>query len=198
MSALDRREFLSVLGIGLFSAHSSIRQSAQDTVAGTAPAGKLWDPNRAGPPLQPVTAEDNDAAIQAIEKQLKCTCGCGLDVYTCRTTDFTCPVSPKMHRQVIELAKAGMSGPAILARFVSENGLEILMAPPKRGFNLAGYLVPGATILTVGVVLVLVMRRWVRRTRQALPPATPGAEAGAGASSAELERLREALQHTEA
>lgn len=194
MRALDRREFLSVLGVGLFSAHRSIVQSAQDTVPSAGPSGKLWDPNRAGPSMQPVTAEDNDAAIQAIEKQLKCTCGCGLDVYTCRTTDFTCPVSPKMHRRVIDMAKAGMSGPGIIAQFVSENGLEILMAPPKRGFNLAGYFVPGALILVVGAVLLVVMRRWVRRAPQT-PAATPEAPAG---SQAELERLREALQHTDA
>lgn len=193
MSALPRREFLSVLGVGLVTAHRSIAQS-QDSLPSPGPSGKLWDPNRAGPAMQPVTAEDNDEAIQAIEKQLKCTCGCGLDVYTCRTTDFTCPVSPKMHRRVIEMAKAGMSGPGIIAQFVSENGLEILMAPPKRGFNLAGYFVPGALILVVGVILLVVMRRWVRRA----PLAQEIAAEGPGASPAELERLRDALQHTDA
>lgn len=183
-----------MVGIGLFSAHRSIVQTAQDTSHSAGPSGKLWDPNRAGPSMQPVTAEDNDAAIQAIEKQLKCTCGCGLDVYTCRTTDFTCPVSPKMHRRVIDMAKAGLTGPGIIAQFVSENGLEILMAPPKRGFNLAGYFVPAAVILAVGAVLLVVMRRWVRRA-----PRTPELAAGEpGASPAELERLREALQHTDA
>jgi cytochrome c-type biogenesis protein CcmH len=196
VSALDRREFLSVLGIGLVSAHRSIVQSAQDTLPSAGPSGKLWDPNRAGPSMQPVTAEDNDEAIQAIEKQLKCTCGCGLDVYTCRTTDFTCPVSPKMHRRVIAMAKAGMSGPGIIAQFVSENGLEILMAPPKRGFNLAGYFVPGALILAVGAALVVVMRRWVRRASQT--PAVATEAPLPGASPAELERLRDALQHTDA
>ena len=70
MSVLDRREFLSVLAVGLVSAHRSIVQSAQDSLPTAGPSGKLWDPNRAGPSMQPVTAEDNDAAIQAIEKQL--------------------------------------------------------------------------------------------------------------------------------
>ena len=196
MSALNRRAFLSVLGVGLVSAHRSVaQQSGRDSLPAAGPSGKLWDPNRAGPSMQPVTAEDNDAAIQAIEKQLKCTCGCGLDVYTCRTTDFTCPVSPKMHRRVIEMSKAGLSGPGIIAQFVSENGLEILMAPPKRGFNLAGYFVPGALILVVGAVLLVVMRRWVRRAHQS--PAV-AADAPAAASPAELERLRDALQHTDA
>ncbi|HMA42671.1 MAG TPA: hypothetical protein VKO86_01545, partial [Gemmatimonadales bacterium] len=59
-----------------------------------------------------------------------------------------------------------------------------------------GYFVPAALILAVGTVLVVVMRRWVRSAPQPPPPsATPEAS---GASPAELERLREALQHTDA
>jgi cytochrome c-type biogenesis protein CcmH/NrfF len=199
VSAVDRRGFLRASATSLWAvvpAFALLRPVPQDTVPTVGPSGRLWDPNRAGPSLQPVTAEDNDAAIQAIEKRLKCTCGCGLDVYTCRTTDFTCPQSPKMHAHVIALTKAGMSGEAIVAQFVAENGLEILMAPPKRGFNLAGYFVPGALILAVGAALVVVMRRWVRRASQT--PAVATEAPLPGASPAELERLRDALQHTDA
>src|SRR2546426_1069442 len=74
----------------------SFRPAAPPQVPPPAPAppARLGDPSRAGRPLEPVEAADNDAAIQAIEKRLHCTCGCGLDVYTCRTTDFTCTPSP--------------------------------------------------------------------------------------------------------
>lgn len=189
----DRRGFLAA-GIGiLLSAHPAFRQSAQDTTTG--PSGRLYDPTWAGPSIQPVTARDNDAGVQAIEKRLKCTCGCGLDVYTCRTTDFTCPVSPKMHAQVLTLAEAGNSAEQIIAAFVREHGIEILMAPPKTGFNLVGYLTPGGLLLAAGALLVIAMRRWVRR---GVPgPVLAGAGTGT-ASAAELERLREALLHTDA
>ncbi len=198
MSAVDRRGFLRAAATSLCAVVPAfaLLRPVQDTVPTAGPSGRLWDPNRAGPSLQPVTAEDNDAAIQAIEKRLKCTCGCGLDVYTCRTTDFTCPVSPKMHAHVIELTKAGMSGEAIVAQFVSEHGLEILMAPPKHGFNLAGYFTPAVTILAAAAILLVVMRRWVRHATPA--SAASGPAGGSGASPAELERLREALRHTEA
>jgi cytochrome c-type biogenesis protein CcmH len=197
--SVDRRGFLRASLTSLWAVIPVFALpgvAVQDTLPAAGPSGKLWDPNRAGPSLEPVTAEDNDAAIQAIEKRLKCTCGCGLDVYTCRTTDFTCPVSPKMHRQVIDLAKSGLSGEAIVAQFVSEHGLEILMAPPKRGFNLAGYFMPAVTILAAGAILLVVMRRWVRRTSPT--PAPVGVPEGTAASAAELDRLREALRHTEA
>jgi len=138
-----------------------------------------------------VTARDNDAAIQAIEKQIHCTCGCNLDVYTCRTTDFTCTVSPAMHREVLALAAQGKTGPEIIDAFVREHGVAILMAPPKRGFNLAGYFVPSLLILVAGAVLALVLRRWSRVAGAVVAPETP--VPGVAASPEELERLRREL-----
>ncbi len=190
---VNRREFLT-LGSGTFlSVVASWRRTtpqSQDSLAGTGPAGKLWDPSRAGRPFEPVRAADNDVAIQAIEKQIHCTCGCNLDVYTCRTTDFTCGTSPAMHRRVVALAEQGKSAQQILDAFVQQNGVAILMAPPKRGFNLAGYFVPSVLILAAGVVLSLVLRRWSRAAAPAAP-ATPAPEIPA--SPDELERLRREL-----
>ncbi len=189
----NRRDFLSaVAGALLLTARPPVRLSAQgpDSLPGTGPAGRLWDPGRAGRPLPPVTAADNDAAIQAIEKQIRCTCGCNLDVYTCRTTDFTCAVSPVMHRQVVTLAAQGKTGPQIVDQFVRENGVAILMAPPKRGFNLAGYFVPSLLIVAAGAVLTLVLRRW---TRAAPAPAVAPPVASVAATPEELEHLRREL-----
>ena len=197
-----RREFFGLVG-GLASAalyRPLPPSAAQDSLPGTGPSGKLWDPSRAGRPLPPVTARDNDAAIQAIEKQLKCTCGCNQDVYTCRTTDFNCTTSPAMHQRVLQLADRGKTAQGIIDQFVRENGVQILMAPPKRGFNLAGYFLPSALILAAAAVLVLALRRWARAAA-ATPatPATPAAlaapasPAALDATAAELERLRREL-----
>ena len=182
----NRRDFLAAVAGALVL---TARPSAQgpDSLPGTGPSGRLWDPTRAGRPLEPVTAADNDGAIQAIEKQLHCTCGCNLDVYTCRTTDFTCTVSPAMHQQVVGLAEQGMTGPQIIDQFVREHGVAILMAPPKRGFNLAGYFVPSLLIVAAGVALTLVLRRWARTAATDAAPARPLAAAG---TPEELERLR--------
>ena len=194
LAVCGRREFFATMVGGLvLTARPPVRPSAQgpDSLPGTGPSGRLWDPARAGRPLPPVTAADNDAAIQAIEKQLHCTCGCNLDVYTCRTTDFTCTVSPAMHQRVLALAQQGQSGRQILDQFVREHGIAILMAPPKRGFNLAGYFTPSFLIVAAGVALTLVLRRWVRAAGPAAGP-TPGA--AAGATPEELARLRRELE----
>ena len=78
----------------------------------------------------------------ALEHQIRCQCGCTLDVYTCRTTDFSCQVSPAMHRDIMALVEGGYSAQEILDAFVDTYGERALMAPKKEGFNWAGYLVP--------------------------------------------------------
>ncbi len=190
---VDRREFLTIGAGSFLGVVASWRRTTlqnPDSLPGTGPSGRLWDPVRAGRPLDPVTAADNDAAIQAIEKQVHCTCGCNLDVYTCRTTDFTCAVSPAMHARVVALAKQGKNGEQILAQFVREKGVAILMAPPKRGFNWLGYLVPSVLILAAGAVLTFVLRRWARAAPALSASPSPSAPAG---TPEELARLRHEL-----
>jgi cytochrome c-type biogenesis protein CcmH len=138
-----------------------------------------------------VGARDRTDAIQAVEKRMRCTCGCQLDVYTCRTTDFTCETSPAMHQRVLTLAEQGKSGEEIVDAFVRDNGVSILMAPPKQGFNLAGYFIPAILILAAAVVLILVLRRWT--TRAALPAMSAAGANPVPASPEELEQLRRAL-----
>ena len=175
---VSRRGFFAV-------AAAAVGAVIQDTTA----SNRVYDPARAGRALPPITAADNDAGIQAIEKQLKCSCGCGLDIYTCRTTDFSCTYSPGLHKQVVSLAEQGKSAQEILDAFVAQFGQQVLMAPPKRGFNLAAYFVPSLAIVVAAVFLVRVLRRWTRAGTVAVAEAAPPADA----TPAELERLRREL-----
>jgi len=184
---LRRREFLGAIGAGLLSVTQSVQQP--DSV------GRVYDPGRAGRSREPTTAADNDAAIQAIEKRLKCSCGCGLDIYTCRTTDFTCTYSPALHKEVVRLGEQGKSDQQIIDEFVAQYGEAVLMAPPRRGFNLAGYFVPSIAIIVAAVFLIRVLRRWTREAQVAQSTAGEGSVAPQvpDASPAELQRLRDEL-----
>lgn len=181
-SKVSRRDFCGAMLAGVFvlqgtQAPQQPAAAGQEPLPGSGPAGSLADPARAGRPLDPVTARDNDAAIQAIEKRLSCTCGCGLDIYTCRTTDFSCTYSPGYHRQILSLAAGGMSGDEIIAEFVKEHGESILMSPPKRGFALFGYFGPWMVVAAAATGLVLLLRGWSRRSARvaamAPAPVTP-------------------------
>lgn len=146
-----------------------------------------------------VTEAQNDETVKAIERRLKCTCGCNLDIFTCRTTDFTCTTSPALHREVVALLAEGRTPDEVVADFVARYGEEVLMAPQPEGFNLAGYLVPGLVVLLAGSILAWVL---VRRQSAAAPVPAPVAAsvAGlavppvAGASADELDRLAAALR----
>ncbi|MGH7509283.1 MAG: cytochrome c-type biogenesis protein CcmH [Gemmatimonadales bacterium] len=169
----------------------------QDTLAGRGTTGTLRDPAAVGRPRQPTKARENDAEIQAIEQRLACNCGCTLDVFTCRTTDFTCTYSPELHREVLSLRESGKTAEEILDAFVAKYGEKALMAPKPRGFNLAGYLLPGALITAAGAGLLL----FIGRRKAAVSAATPAADTATGAtdqaSPEELERLRRALADVE-
>jgi cytochrome c-type biogenesis protein CcmH len=139
----------------------------------------------------------DDDARDALEKQLKCQCGCILDVYTCRTTDFTCSVSPAMHRDVMRLIAGGYNEEEILAAFVETYGEVALTAPVKEGFNWLGYLAPGIVLATGALLLTLMLRRWsvaAAAARAASAAAPSSRAASTGASVDEMERLARALR----
>jgi len=203
MSDLSRRGFLGRLG-----AAALLPLQGQDPLAGRGEVGTLRDPAAAGRPRAPTEIADYDERIKRIEQRLACSCGCTLDIFTCRTTDFTCTYSPELHREVVALDRAGKSAQEILDAFVEKYGEKALMAPKPEGFNLWGYLLPGSAILVAGGALIALISR--RRLAVAGPGATPGAprlsleRAGDEASPAtappspeEMERLRRALAEVE-
>lgn len=181
---MDRRAFLG----GLLGGAVPVAALAQAQTQSDTAVGQLWDPNRAGRPIAPRGARDNAEDIKAIERQLRCTCGCNLDVYTCRTTDFTCTVSPAMHAQVLARWEDGQTAEAIVAAFMEEYGEAILMAPPKAGFNLVGYAMPFAALMVGLAGLLIFLRRHTRRAAL-VAEATAPPDAGVDATSDELERL---------
>jgi cytochrome c-type biogenesis protein CcmH/NrfF len=167
----------------------------QDSLSGTGESGTLRDPYSVGRPRERATAADNDEAVKNIEHQLKCSCGCNLDIFTCRTTDFTCETSPRLHKQVLGLYQAGFTDAQIIQQFVEQYGEQTLMAPRPEGFNIAGYVLPGAAILAAGTILALYLTRRKAVTLAEAPAAGNQLSIPAGdATPEELERLRRAVQ----
>ena len=169
---------------------------AQDSLAGRGSVGTLRDPSVVGRPRTPTHPEENAAEIQAIELKLACSCGCTLDVFTCRTTDFSCTYSPKLHREVLALRNEGKSAQEVIDAFVDKYGEKALMAPKPKGFNLAGYLVPGAAIATAGAALVMLISRRRTAVAAAADGAAPVPDAVQGTPE-EMERLRRALSEVD-
>ena len=101
-----------------------------------------------------------NAERDELEHKIRCQCGCTLDVFTCRTTDFSCQVSPAMHADVLGLVQGGYSAQEIIDGFVSTYGERVLMAPKKSGFNLLAWFTPGVAVIVAGTLIAVWLRRW--------------------------------------
>ena len=210
---MRRREFMKGLALAGASAALAVRAGAQPSQA-PAPTGpaqgttsNLFDMDQDAAktvrrPAKPgarasMTADQRDD----VERQIRCQCGCTLDVYICRTTDFSCQVSPAMHRDIIALVEGGYSAQEILDAFVATYGERALMAPKREGFNLVGYLAPFGA-LAAGLGAVVFFLRGVRQRTLATAGASPSAPAhtvptNANATDAELARLNAAVRNDE-
>ena len=134
----------------------------------------------------------SDQARDDLEHRIKCQCGCVLDVFTCRTTDFSCAVSPAMHADVMGLVAGGYGAAEILTAFQNVYGERVLMAPPPQGFNLLGYVMPFAALVGGGAVVLMLTRRWKQR---ALAQAAPASPVQLDATDAELDAVEAAVRN---
>jgi cytochrome c-type biogenesis protein CcmH len=196
-----RREFLRTLGLGAAAVVLAPRLLAAQSGQPSASTNVEMDQSAHKPVRLPPKAnavrQMTDAERDVMEKGMKCACPCQLDVFTCRTTDFSCGISPAMHRDVVALIEGGYTGDEIIAAFKNVYGERVLMAPVAEGFNVAGYLVPFATLGTGAVVLWAMLRRWRDNAAVAAPvraDATVVRPAGVDASDDELRRLQDALR----
>ncbi len=223
---LSRRQFLLSLGVGATSvagarvSGASLNKGGRDQGSGvggttdaqqpgaaqgasgvrTTMSGPMNDeaykpvqlpPKPGAAPSMPVAARDE------LEHHLHCQCGCTLDVYTCRTTDFTCPISPAMHQDVIHLVEGGYTAPEIIGAFRAAYGERVLMAPVREGFNWAAYLTPFLAIGAGATLVAVLTQRWRHavddrtqefRTMGQLPPDVPG-------TPEEMARLEAAIKN---
>jgi len=188
-----RRKFLAAIGVAGAAMVLPRRSSAMQQTTGTANVPMEQDAYRQVKLSPKANAAESMTTEQRddLEHRIKCQCGCVLDVFTCRTTDFSCAVSPAMHRDVMTLVSGGYDANEILAAFQGVYGEQVLMAPLRQGFNWVGYLMPFAAILTAGGVTAGLIRKWGKQSSGAQQPASVNQ---VNASPAELEALRAALR----
>lgn len=197
---MTRREFFMRLAAGGVAMIAARELAAQEAAPPQGATSNLFDMNQDAarrvtrPPKAGASASMTDDQRDALEHQIRCQCGCTLDVYTCRTTDFSCQVSPAMHRDVMALVEGGYSAPEIIDAFVDTYGERVLMAPKKEGFNWAGYIVPFAALGGGAVAVAAVIRGMHQRSEQVAVSRGAAAMPAGAASADELARLDAAVR----
>ncbi|AMW04352.1 cytochrome c-type biogenesis protein [Gemmatimonas phototrophica] len=137
--------------------------------------------------------------VEAFERELACPCPCTLDIYTCRTTDFTCGISPAVHGDIQRLVDGGYTGDEIMQALTGTYGDFILNAPRKEGFSLVAWFAPFAALAVGGVGIGALLRSW-RLNAKAADAGRPAREAvrltdvAGDATPEELARLEAALR----
>jgi cytochrome c-type biogenesis protein CcmH len=196
---ISRREWLrGALVLGGVAAVSKLNAQQSSGTQGLVDTSNLFAMDQTAarsvrlPPKPGATPSMSNEERDALEHRIRCQCGCTLDVFTCRTTDFSCQVSPSMHRDVMSLVDGGYGAQEILDSFVNVYGERVLMAPPKAGFNLVGYVLPGIAVTVGAVVLAVMMRRWKRAGVPARASSTRAAPLDA--SPDEIARLEAAIR----
>ena len=204
----SRRRFLTRAGSVAVVAAGSVLLSrtawGQDAAvpqSATAPGGEAMTSDSYKPvvrPAKPNAAKQMDEKqLEAFERNLACPCPCTLDIYTCRTTDFNCGISPAVHGDIQRLVDGGYSADEIMAAMTQTYGDFILMQPRKQGFNLLAWFAPFAAMALGAVAIGALLRGWRRNAdvaaaKRASAPVT--LDTSIDATPDELARLQAALR----
>jgi cytochrome c-type biogenesis protein CcmH len=110
------------------------------------------------PPLTlGATLEESEAHVREIALQLRCPVCQGLSV-----GDSPSELANEMRALIREQLQQGNTPAQVLDYFAQRYGEWILLAPPKRGFNLIIWVLPFALLPIGAAVVYLGARRWVR------------------------------------
>lgn len=120
--------------------------------------------------------------VNDVARQVRCpTCNTPLDV-------SNAPVALDMKRYIAEKRDAGWTQQQVIDGLVDEFGRGVLATPPKSGFDLIAWVVPGIVVLIGLGAIPILTRAWARR------PRPDAASAGPPPTDEESQRLEEELR----
>lgn len=105
--------------------------------------------------------EDLEVKVRAIAALLRCPVCQNLSVM-----DSPSELAQEMRGLIRERLLQGESEEQVKAYFVQKYGEWVLLAPPKKGFNLLAWTLPFLAVLGGLGGVILALRKWVRRGRQ--------------------------------
>jgi cytochrome c-type biogenesis protein CcmH/NrfF len=121
---------------------------------------------RAGDARQP--------SLESLGNQVQCMCGCMAPLNQCPHMD--CAQKAEMQAFIKKEIAEGKDETVILQDLSLRYGVQVLSAPPARGFSLAVWILPGVGLLAgLGVVLAIV-RRWRQKPTVAAAAVTASAD----------------------
>ena len=103
-----------------------------------------------------------------IGNRVYCMCGgCVGLLNHCPHPDAECSTKREMKSMIAAEIADGKSETVILQDLVNRYGVQVLAAPPAKGFNLTVWVLPGLGLMLGLVIVVAIVKRW----RQPAPAA---------------------------
>ena len=120
-------------------------------------------------------------SVNDVAREVRCpTCNMPLDV-------SNAPLASDMKQYIADQIDRGWTKQRIIDGLVAQFGRGVLATPPKSGFDLIAWIVPGAAVAAGLALIPLVTRRWARRR--------PRVDGGAAVlDAADLRRLERELE----
>ncbi|MBF0279469.1 MAG: cytochrome c-type biogenesis protein CcmH [SAR324 cluster bacterium] len=131
------------------------------------------------------TNEEIETRLIDLFNQFRCPTCQGLSV-----KDSEAGFSVQIRNKIEEMLRAGASDDEIRAYFVERYGEWILRSPPKEGFNLLLWILPGIGIFAGLFVLLRISQKWVQKQRAEAREETPLSPEEAKILEADLTRFQ--------
>jgi cytochrome c-type biogenesis protein CcmH len=107
-------------------------------------------------------AAEGPPTVESVSERVMCLCGCVATLNHCPHPESECSTRAEMTRLINKEIAEGKSETAILQDIVQRYGVQVLAAPPGKGFNLAAYVLPGLGVFVGLACVVVIVRRWRR------------------------------------
>lgn len=114
-------------------------------------------------------AQAQTLSWEDVGTSLVCQCGCQSVLPAC--THVECGSATAMKAEIKSMIAKGMDKNQIIQAFMLNYGEQVLAAPTKKGFNLTAWIAPFAALVVGAVVLFVVIRDWVKRSKEGYPKA---------------------------
>lgn len=122
----------------------------------------------AAAPIVVVRAHAELDHAHELGKKVKCICGgCEQSAGTCYHVGSTfsgpCGVAQTMIKEIQGHMDKGLDDEQVIAAMIKEYGPGAYVEPPKHGFGLVAWLMPGVYLLVGAALVVFVISRWRKR-----------------------------------
>jgi cytochrome c-type biogenesis protein CcmH len=96
--------------------------------------------------------------LESIGDQVMCLCGCVATLNHCPHRDCAtaAEIRPIIEKEIAE----GKDETTILQDLAIRYGVQVLAAPPARGFSLTAWILPGVGLLAGLSFVLIIVRRW--------------------------------------